>query len=272
MCAACHAQSESVKRVPPFWEPSRLHGSGPIEVAQGFHRLTNGVSNFYLIEADGNLILVDAGTPRDWDVFAHAASTLGRNLKQLAAILLTHAHPDHTGFAERGRTDAGATVWIHEADAQVAKGGMLGKNEGWILPYFVYPEAWRTLFRLGRRGGTKLIPILEVSTFADGQTIEVPGRPRAIHVPGHTPGMASVFFEQRRVLLTGDCLVTKNPLTGRKGPQVMPSALNIDTGEALRSLSALEEIRAQVILPGHGEAWTEGPREAVRLARDAARS
>lgn len=234
--------------------------------------MTNGVSNFYLIEGDGKLVLVDAGTPRDWDVFTHAASTLGRNLNQLEAILLTHAHPDHTGFAERGRTDAGATVWIHEADAAVAKGGTPGKNEGRSLPYLRYAEAWRTLVRLGRRGGTRLVPILEVSTFADGQTIEAPGRPRAIHVPGHTPGMAAVFFEQRRVLLTGDCLVTRNPLTGRKGPQVMPSALNRDTGEALRSLSALEEIPARIILPGHGEPWTEGPREAVRRARAAGRS
>ncbi|MGQ0797271.1 MAG: MBL fold metallo-hydrolase [Methanobacteriota archaeon] len=234
--------------------------------------MTNGVSNFYLIEDEGRLLLVDAGTPRDWDVFMHAASTLGRNPNQLEAILLTHAHPDHTGFAERGRTDAGAAVWIHEADAAVAKGGTPGKNEGRLLPYLRYAESWRTWFRLARRGGTKLVPILEVSVFTDGQTIEAPGRPRAIHVPGHTPGMAAVFFEHRRALLTGDCLVTRNPLTGRKGPQVMPSALNRDTGQALRSLSALEEIPAHVMLPGHGEPWTEGAREAVRLARTAARS
>ena len=231
--------------------------------------MTNGVSNFYLIQDDGKLLLVDAGIPRDWDAFTHAVSTLGRDSNQLEAILLTHAHPDHTGFANRGRVDEGATVWIHEADAAVAKGATPGKGEGWLFPYLRYPEAWRTLFRLGR---TKLVPILEVSTFADGQTIEAPGRPRAIHVPGHTPGMAAVFFEQRQVLLTGDCLVTKNPLTGRKGPQVMPPALNLDTGEALRSLSALEQIPARIILPGHGEPWTEGPREAVRLARAAGRS
>lgn len=162
-------------------------------------------------------------------------------------------------------------MWIHEADIAVAKGGIAGKNEGRSLPYLRYAEAWRTLFRL-RRGGTKIVPILEVSAFADGQAIEAPGRPRAIHVPGHTPGMSAVFLEQRRVLLTGDCLVMKNPLTGRKGPQVMPSALNRDTGHALGSLAALEEVRADIILPGHGEPWTEGTREAVQLARIAGRS
>jgi glyoxylase-like metal-dependent hydrolase (beta-lactamase superfamily II) len=37
------------------------------------------------------------------------------------AVLLTHAHSDHTGFAERARTEAHAAVRIHGADAEVAK-------------------------------------------------------------------------------------------------------------------------------------------------------
>lgn len=253
-------------------EVRNVEGSGSIEVVPGIHRLTNGVSNFYLVEEEGKLLLIDAGTPRDWDLFTRKVSALGRSVDQLEAILLTHAHSDHTGFAERGRAEADAVVWVHEADVAVAKGGTAGKNEGRLLPYLRYAEAWRTLFRLMRRGGTKIVPILEVSAFADGQTIEAPGRPRAIHVPGHTPGMTAVFFEHRRLLLTGDCLVMKSPLTGRKGPQVMPSALNRDTGQAIRSLAALEQIPAEVILPGHGEPWTEGTREAVRLARTVARS
>ena len=35
------------------------------EVAEGIHRLTSGVSNFYLIKESGKLVLVDAGAPRD---------------------------------------------------------------------------------------------------------------------------------------------------------------------------------------------------------------
>ena len=36
-----------------------------------------------------------------------------------------------------------------------------------------------------------IVPIAEVSTFGDGETIDVPGRPRAVHAPGHTEGSAS---------------------------------------------------------------------------------
>jgi len=52
----------------------------------------------------------------------------------------------------------------------------------------------------------------------------------------------------------------------------MPSGLNRDTPQALRSLAALDWVAADVLLPGHGEPWTEGVAEAVRLARAAGRS
>jgi glyoxylase-like metal-dependent hydrolase (beta-lactamase superfamily II) len=90
-----------------------------------------------------------------------------------------------------------------------------------------------------------------------------------VHAPGHTAGSAALLLEGRGVLLTGDVLATRNPLTGRLGPQIMPSGLNRDTPQALRSLAALEGVAADVVLPGHGEPWTDGVAEALRLARAA---
>jgi glyoxylase-like metal-dependent hydrolase (beta-lactamase superfamily II) len=238
-----------------------------VQVADGVHRLNPGVCNLYLVEDGGKLVLVDAGAPRDWDLLVRTLTTLGRGLDSLDAVLITHAHSDHTGFAERARTSTNAPVWIHQADAAVAKGAKPGKNDGKASSYLLRVEFYRTLFSLTRRGATKLIPIQEVSTFGDGETLQVPGRPRAVHAPGHTPGSAALLLEGRRVLLTGDVLATRNPLTGRVGPQIMPSGLNRDTQQALRSLDVLDGIRADVLLPGHGEPWTEGAAEAARLAR-----
>jgi glyoxylase-like metal-dependent hydrolase (beta-lactamase superfamily II) len=145
-------------------------------------------------------------------------------------------------------------------------------NDGRARSYLLRVEFYRTLFSLTRRGATKLIPIREVSSFADGETVEVPGRPRAVHAPGHTPGRSALLLEGRRVLLSGDVLVTRNPLTGRVGPQIMPSGLNRDTPQALRSLDVLDGIPADVLLPGHGEPWTAGAAAAARLARVAGTS
>jgi glyoxylase-like metal-dependent hydrolase (beta-lactamase superfamily II) len=240
-----------------------------VQVGEGIHRLTPGVCNFYLIEDAGKLVLVDAGAPRDFDLLVRTLATLGRGLEALDAVLLTHAHSDHTGFAERARTTAGTPVWIHQADAVVAKGAKPGKNDGKARSYLLRVEFYRTLFSLARRGATRLIPIREVSTFAHGETLPLPGRPRAVHAPGHTPGSAALLLEGRRVLLSGDVLVTHNPLTGRLGPQIMPSGLNSDTPQALRSLAALDGIPADMLLPGHGEPWTGGMADALRLARAA---
>jgi glyoxylase-like metal-dependent hydrolase (beta-lactamase superfamily II) len=111
-----------------------------------------------------------------------------------------------------------------------------------------------------------------VSSFSDGETIDIPGRPRAVHAPGHTAGSAALLLEDRRILFTGDVLCTKNPLTGRPGPQIMPSGLNEDTAEALRSLDTLTGATADVILPGHGDPYRDGVPAAVAAAKAAGRS
>ena len=160
-------------------------------------------------------------------------------------------------------------VWIHQQDAAVAGGAKPGRNDGRLGRYLLRVEFYRTVLSLARRGATRMVPVAELSTFADGEALEVPGRPRVVHAPGHTPGNAALLLEGRRVLLSGDALVTRNPLTGRVGPQVMPSAFNRDTPQALRSLDLLGGVPAEVLLPGHGEPWAQGAAEAVRLAKAA---
>jgi len=243
-----------------------------VRVAEGVHRLTHGVVNFSLIEDGGKLTLVDAGAPRDWDLLARTVGSLGRTLEDLDAVLLTHAHSDHTGFADRARSDAHAVVWIHRADVEVATTGKVRKNEAGVGRYLLRLEAYRTLFGLMRRGALKIVPIHEVSAFGDGETLDVPGRPRVVHAPGHTEGSCAILLESRRALFTGDVLATRNPLTGRMGPQIAPDGLNRDSAQALRSLDVIASLSADVLLPGHGEPWTEGVTEAVGLAKAAGRS
>ena len=225
-----------------------------MQVAEGVHRLTGGVCNFYLIEDGGKLVLVDAGAPRDWDLLVRALAALGswacRTWRPCCSPTPIATTP---ASLNAPAPPPGAPVWIHQVDAAVAKGAKPAKNDGKASSYVLRVEFYRTLFSLARRGATKLIPIREVSVFADGETLEVPGRPRAVHAPGHTPGCAALLLEGRGVLLTGDVLATRNPLTGRVGPQIMPSGLNRDTPQALRSLDPTGRRPLDVLLPGHGE-------------------
>ncbi|MDP9341239.1 MAG: MBL fold metallo-hydrolase [Actinomycetota bacterium] len=116
-----------------------------MEVADRIHRRTLGVANWYLLEDGGRLTVVDAGTPADWHTLEPAVRSLGRTLDDVEAVLLTHAHSDHTGFAERARSEAHKRVFIHDADAEQAKGAKPPKNQAGFTRYLLRPEAYRTL-------------------------------------------------------------------------------------------------------------------------------
>ena len=89
------------------------------QVAPAVHRATGGVTNFFLVEEGDSSRLVDAGTGGSGDLLQLALSA---HSGVLEAVVPTHIDADHTGFAERARTKADALVWVHQADAAVAKG------------------------------------------------------------------------------------------------------------------------------------------------------
>lgn len=60
--------------------------------------------------------------------------------------------------------------------------------------------------------------------------------------------------------------------SGRVGPQTMPSGLNTDSAQALRSLDNLTGIPADVLLAGHGEPWSGGLADAISRAKTAGTS
>ena len=238
------------------------------QIVEGVHRLGTALVNFYLVEDGGRYTLVDAGLPGYFDGLQEALEARGKGLDALDAVVLTHAHNDHIGVAERVRTAAGVPVYVHGDDADMARTGKLPRREGSLLPYLVRPTAIKLIAHMAANGGARPPRIREVTTFADGEVLDVPGRPRVVATPGHTDGHCALHFEQHGVLFTGDALCSRNPLTGRAGPQVMPSAFNTSTQRALASLDRLEGLAVSHLLFGHGEPWTDGARSAVERARE----
>ena len=101
------------------------------EVAEGVHRLTNGVANFYLIQDSGKLVLVDAGAPKDWALFTQAALGWGKAVGDLDAVLLTHSHTDHTGFAEQAAPLPGPGCGSTSTTCGRRAPGRSGHGESW---------------------------------------------------------------------------------------------------------------------------------------------
>ncbi|MFD9817971.1 MBL fold metallo-hydrolase [Streptomyces violascens] len=96
---------------------------------------------------------------------------------------------------------------------------------------------------------------------------EVPGRPQAIEMPGHTRGTVAYDFPALGVLFTGDALVTQENMTGHTGPCLVSRSFTHDSAAALASLDRLAELPPTALLPGHGPAFTDGPQAATEEAR-----
>src|SRR2546427_9888050 len=236
-----------------------------MRIAPGIHRIGPGLVNSYLLEESGEITIIDAGAPGYWNDLPNELAAMNRTFADIRALVLTHAHIDHVGFAERLRREKGVPVRVHELDAKIARGEAKPQNQKMLG---IGLAALRFLRLALTKGMLRSTPILEVATFGDGATLDVPGAPRVIHVPGHSEGSAALHLDARRMLFVGDAFATLNVLSVKVGPQLAP--FGSDLPRALESLKRLEAIDADIVLPGHGQPWTGGVAEAIRLIREGA--
>ena len=117
------------------------------------------------------------------------------------------------------------------------------------------------------RGGLLIRAVRTVRTFQGGELLDVPGRPRAVHLPGHTRAAPCLFSRSRVWYFTGDALVTIDDLTGGVGPRVLCRAFTENSQQALASLDQLSRLAADLLLPGHGEPWRGAPGAVTPPAR-----
>jgi glyoxylase-like metal-dependent hydrolase (beta-lactamase superfamily II) len=231
-------------------------------------RLGSPLVNWYLLADDGGRItVVDTGAPGYRRQLAGGCAELGRTEADVAAVVLTHAHADHVGVAEMLRTELRVPVYVHKADEELATTAKaMGKNEGSMFPYLKHGAAWKLTLELARNGALKPRPIKEVRTFTDGETLNVPGGLRVVHTPGHTDGHCALVSETASVAFVGDAICSYNPLTGKRGPQLMPKAFTHDLSQATASLDQLSGLGVSQLLPGHGDPMA-APDDAVARAK-----
>lgn len=238
------------------------------EVADRVHLLTHAHVNCYLIVDDDGVTLVDAGLPSMWSLMLDTLRTLGRAPEDVRALLLTHGHFDHVGFARRARVELGVPVLVHPADDHLAAHpySYRPQRNRFLYP-LRHPRSLPVLGRMAVAGALTVEGIEDTGELAAGTTLEVPGRPVAQFTPGHTGGHCILHLPERDVVLSGDALVTLDPYTGIRGPQIVASAATADTARAMESLRPVEATGASTVLPGHGEPWRGGVVAAVSHAR-----
>ena len=238
-------------------------------VAEGVHLISRAHVNFYLVEDDDGVTVVDSGLPGMWGALLDALRSLGRRIDDVQAVVLTHAHFDHLGLARRLRTEHQVPVWVHPEDAFIARHPYRYRHERSRLVFsLTHPSGLPVLAGMARAGALH-VRGLEDLTYLPGEgPLPVPGRPEVVFSPGHTSGHCALFLRGRGVLFSGDALVTLDPYTGRTGPRIVAGAATADSAENLESLTQLARTGASLVLPGHGEPWTRGIEEAVAIARE----
>jgi glyoxylase-like metal-dependent hydrolase (beta-lactamase superfamily II) len=237
-----------------------------MQLAPGLRRLGDGRVNSYLVEDAGAITIIDAGMAGQYGDLERELAAMGRSKADVKAIVLTHGDTDHIGYANRLRQELGIPVYVGAADAPRARGEVSKPSSGWgpIKPGPFLGFMWYGL----RKGGLRTTPVTELATLDGEATLDLPGSPHVIPLPGHTPGSVAVHVPAVSALFLGDGMTTRSVLTGEAGPRLAPFTL--DPSTALASLAALDGIEASWVLPGHGDAWTGGVPEALRQIREAA--
>ena len=212
-----------------------------MKLAPHLHRIGNDVVAAHLVVTDEGVTVVDAGLPGHHRELLAELASLGLGVADVRGVVLTHGDSDHVGFAERLRDEHGVPVYVHAADADRARGGdkpsvpMGPARPGPTVGFFAYAA---------RKGGLRTRWLREVVEVADGDVLPLPGAPRVVAVPGHSPGSVAVHVPVADAVFAGDALTTRHVLTGRTGLQ--PAPFTDDPAGALRSAGAPGRARGEL--------------------------
>jgi glyoxylase-like metal-dependent hydrolase (beta-lactamase superfamily II) len=222
--------------------------------------------NWYLLADDDGVTVVDAGLPRHWQILPRALERIGRRLDDVRALVLTHGHYDHVGFAERARRELRIPVYAPRGE-DIYHHPLRFPFERFPLLYAKNPGFLKVAARFAANGALFTKGVEEVTEFGPGEDLPVPGHPRALATPGHTPGHVALHLPDGDAVITGDALVTLDPYTGLTGPRLVAKAAVADSAENLATLDRIAETGAAHLFPGPGVRAHGAAEEAVAIAR-----
>jgi glyoxylase-like metal-dependent hydrolase (beta-lactamase superfamily II) len=178
-------------------------------------------------EVSREALVVDPG-----DDVAEILEIVERHGLKVKGIVITHAHIDHIGGAQKLKRATGAPVYMNRADADLNR--MVAAQASWL--------------------GMPVPEHAEIDADArEGDVLQLGAAGfEVLHTPGHTPGSISLWIPSEGKLVSGDTLfrdgIGRTDLPGGDGRRILRSIHD--------KLLPLPE--DTVVIPGHGESTTMG--------------
>jgi glyoxylase-like metal-dependent hydrolase (beta-lactamase superfamily II) len=189
----------------------------------------------YLIDFEGEPVLIDSGAGRSFSQIVRNIEMLGLNPADVHHLILTHNHIDHIGSAPFFKKQYSTKILIHELDAGAVESGDSRKTAA----------SWY---------GTTFPPTpVDRKLKGEHETLKFGGEElHCLLTPGHTPGSIALYLDRagKRVLFGQDI----------HGP--FHKDFDSDIKAWRKSMQALLALNADILCEGHFGIFQ--PKERVR--------
>jgi len=258
-------------------------GDGPDEIEDGLWRIPlplpfalRSVNVYLATDGAGGWSLFDCGLglPADEEALRAGLAEAGVALADIAALVLTHAHPDHIGLAGMVVAASGCPVYMlpREAERMYRVWGSYEKKvDDQVIPALqamyrahglpedalasVAPStrAMRQILRLPPR--ESIVAVADGATLVFGER-----RHEVIWTPGHSDYHLCLLRDDG-VFFAGDHVLPS--ITPNIG--VYPDARPDPLRDYFESLERVRTTQARLVLPGHGQPFTDLARRVKEL-------
>lgn len=223
------------------------------QITRNIYQIKLGMVNSFLIEDKGDFTLVDTGYKNSTDKIFEAIRKEGKNPDNIKRVILTHAHPDHSGSAAALKNKLNIPVLAHEEDAKIIEQGIGGR-----MPFVVTPGVVNWLiFNMLIKNGDSTIEKLKIDEkLKHNDVIPTAGGIQVIHTPGHSAGHIVLLVKEEGVLIAGDLCAN-----------VMGLALSTvyeDRPLGINSLQKTAELDFSTAVFGHGNVLRENANRKIK--------
>ncbi|MCU6712628.1 MBL fold metallo-hydrolase [Paenibacillus sp. J5C_2022] len=207
--------------------------------------------NIYALRCGSEYVLIDSGAGMDSDCVIANMQQDCIQPEQVSALILTHAHADHSGGAQELRRRLQLRVLAGELTAAIVstgderRMGLVGAREAGVYPAsYQFPpcpvDEQLKIDSIVRIGGVEL---------------------HILPAPGHSADMLVVYRPDIGALFAGDAIFSGGKLAVLNTP-------DYDEAQYKETIRRLNALPIEQLFSGHGTAVLEDAQAPLRVAQD----